>query len=1077
MNNRKYLRVILILVGVAVLGWFGHRALELRLHWPTAPALSSSLAATEIAAAERTFEAEISAANNQFARQAFFGLVGLFLALLGALPRGKIWIPKLLFSSGLIALIFHHLLADGKILSIVEQGIEISALWIALAFAVKATGMGCTVWRWKVLLEGQGFKIPLRHLVESFLIGRFIGSFSPGTSGLDGYRIYDISRYTGLVARSVSVIFVEKLIGFFVLGSLLLLAVPIGARLFAARAVDTSALVAMGVLFSGVMLASLVLLFRPGLIRWAADRLIPQRSPLRAKVEKALRAVTAYEHRKAQLAKATAISFCVHLCTIGMYFCTSRAIHELVPAADLFATAALMIGATIIPISIAGIGMREGVFAFMLGPVAAIYAFGGYLVEEMISLFGGPVWLARRGDYYEVMKAQRAAVNRGVEERIDDEPADPRPATGAAPEPAGPLASPFVYGVTGLGAGLVAGLAIAGVDAARLWLVAGRVDWSLPGYAALLYGPLLALLGAGLGALLALLGRFVRRPAAPPVVVGTTVGLWLFAIVAFVVGAFYFQRDLFGEKAGLLSPRLLGALAGLAAATALASVGVGFALRRLFAGARARLCKAWLPFAVYAIGAGALAAAWLAHGGAAKAGAALGPKPDRPRPNVLLVMSDTHRADYTGVYGGPADLTPNLDAFAADAIVYDHAFAQAPWTRPSVATILTGRYPSSHTATLKGSVLPDEVTTLPEVLAAGGYETIGVQTNYNLTPFFNFDQGFADYRYLTPRLPLGATDEQAKLIFIELYKKIEARLAGGAERPEDYYVIGEKVTDDVLARLDRRDKGRPFFLFAGYMDVHDPYFRHPYDGTGISHRANPSPDPNDAALVARTKELYAGEVRYWDAQFGRLIDGMKKRGLYDDTLIVVISDHGEEFADHGGFWHGTTLYDEQLEVIFVAKHPLGSGLAGGVRVDAWMRLLDVAPLIIDAAGLKIPAEMQGAPSPGNDARRPIFAETDHQGSVATSLRWAEGGAELKLIRANAGNPRGIAPLELYELNGDPGEEKDLAPAAPPELEKGTRALDAMAIQARRGAVKAETGALSAEQKRALEQLGYMKKGE
>jgi hypothetical protein len=134
-------------------------------------------------------------------------------------------------------------------------------------------------------------------------------------------------------------------------------------------------------------------------------------------------------------------------------------------------------------------------------------------------------------------------------------------------------------------------------------------------------------------------------------------------------------------------------------------------------------------------------------------------------------------------------------------------------------------------------------------------------------------------------------------------------------------------------------------------------------------------------------------------------------------------------------------------------------------------------MISGAAGLKIPAEMQGTPSPGNDARRPIFAETDHQGSVATSIRWAEGGAELKLIRANAGNPRGIAPLELYELNGDPGEQKDLAPAAPPELEKGKRALDAMAIQARRGAVKAETGALSAEQKRALEQLGYMKKGE
>jgi arylsulfatase A-like enzyme/uncharacterized membrane protein YbhN (UPF0104 family) len=1073
MNNRKYLQIILAVVGAALFLWFGHAALELRLDWPAAPALSSAADAGELAAAERAYESEIAVANNQFARKAFFALVGLFLACVGTLPRGKMWIPKLLFSSGLVALIVHHLLADGKILSIVEQGISISAFWIVLAFIVKASGMGCTVWRWKVLLEGQGFVIPLRHLVQSFLIGRFIGSFSPGTSGLDGYRIYDISRYTGMVARSVSVIFVEKLIGFFVLGSLLLAAVPVGASLFAKRAVDTTALVAMGVVFSGIMLASLVVLFRPGIIRWLADRLIPRASPFRPKVDKALRAVTAYEKRKLHLAKATAISFCVHLCTIGMYFCTSRAIREIVPAADLFATAALMIGATIIPISIAGIGMREGVFAYLLGPVAAIYAFGGYLVEELISLFGGPVWLARRGDYYEVIKAQRDAINRGVEDEIEE---PRRPSQEVAAAPAGPLASPSAYAGIGLGAGLVAGLGTACVDAARLWIVGGRVDWSLPGYGALLYGPALAVIGAVVAVALALLGRAVRRPASPPIVVGTTVGLWLFALLAFAIGVFFFQRDLFGEKAGLGSPRLLVAVGALAVAVGLVSVGIGAALRRLFAGSRARLCKPWLPFAIYAAAAGALVAAWTAGVGTA-AGVAAGPRPQAGAPNVLVVLSDAHRADHTGVYGGRDDLTPHLDAFAAEAVVYERAFAQAPWTRPSVATILTGRYPSSHTATLKGSVLPDEITTLPEVLAAGGYETIALQTNYNLTPFFNFDQGFADYQYLTPALPLGATDEQSKLIAIEVLKKIAARLLGDGERPEDYYVIGEVVTDRALARLDARDEARPFFMFVGYMDVHDPYFRHPYDGHGISHRANPTPDPGNAAFVKEMKELYAGEVRYWDAQLGRLLDGLKKRGLYDDTLVIVLSDHGEEFADHDGFWHGTTLYDELLEVILVAKYPVRSGLPGGVRVDAWMRLLDVAPLVLDAAGLEIPKEMQGSPSPGGDARRPIFAETDHQGTVATSVRWVEGGAELKLIRANKENPRRLAPLALYEVGGDPAETKSLAAVSPERLAKGQRALDALEIETRRGAAKAETGELTAEQKRVLEQLGYMKKGE
>ena len=1073
MNKRKYVKIALALAGALMCAWFAYRAVEIRLHWPTAPAAGSALAGPEAAAAQKAFETDLGVSNNQFARQAFFALVGLFLLTVGALPKGKGWIPKLLFSTGLVAVIIHHLLADGKIISIVEQGIRISALWLALALLVKAFGMACTIWRWKILLDGQGFKIPLRHLIASFLIGRFIGSFSPGTSGLDGYRIYDIARYTGMVARSVSVIFVEKLIGFFVLGTLLVIAVPVGARLFAAHNVDTTALVGMGVAFSGVMLASLVVLFKPSLIRSLAGRLVPAASPFRPKLDKALRAVTAYEKRKLELAKATAVSFLVHLSTVGMYFCTARAIHEVVPTADLFATSAVMIGATIIPISIAGIGMREGVFAFLLGPVAAIYAFGGYLVEEVISLFGGPVWLARRGDYYEVLKAQRDAVNRGVEEELEEPPRD----EARQAEAAGPLPSPVTYGIVGLGAGLVAGLGVALVDAARLWVVSGAVDWSLPGYGALLYGPFLGVVGCGLAVALALFGRLVRAPAADPVRLGTTVGLWPFALFAFTVGAFYFQRDFFGEKAGLLSPKLLGALAAVAAAVAIASLIARFALRLAFAGPRARLARRWLPYAAYAVGTGALVAMWLARGGASSAGDPLGPPPAQRRPNIILVMSDAHRADHTGVYGGPADLTPHLDAFAKDAVVYDHTYSQAPWTRPSVATLLTGRYPSSHTATLKGSVLPDSLTTLAEVLLAGGYETLALATNYNLTPFFNFDQGFTDYRYLTPKLPLGSTDAQSKLIFIELYKKVEARFLGAAEWPSDYYVVGEKLTDETLARLDTRNKERPLFLFVSYMDVHDPYFRHPYDGHAISHRANGEGDPDDAALVKEMKELYSGEVRYWDAQFGRLIDGLKKRDLYDDSLIVVVSDHGEELSDHRGFWHGTTLYDELLKVILVVKQPRGAGFAGGARVDAWMRLLDVAPFLIDAAGLKVPAEMQGQASPGNDARRPAFAETDHQGNVVTSLRYVEGGRTLKVIRANKGNPRGLPPLALYDLDADPLERNNLAATPSPELDAAVHALDVAEVDARKGAVQASTGALTDEQKHALEQLGYMKKGE
>ncbi len=1070
MSNRKYLRIAIVLVGALVLGYFGYQAVGLWLDPPAAPTIGADLDVEQAAELAADFEREMGVWNNQFARKTFFSLVGLFLILIGSLPKKKFWIPKFTFSIGLVALIIHHLLADGKIAAIMEEGIEISVVWIILAFVVKGTGMWCTIWRWKVLLEGQGFRIPLKHLVESFLIGRFIGSFAPGTSGLDGYRAYDIARYTGKVARSLAVIFVEKLIGFFVLGSLLLMAIPIGRSLFMNKQVNTTSLVMMGLFFVGMMTVSMVVLFKPGLIRWMADKFIPKSSPIRKKVDKAVRAVAAYEKRKLYLVKALAIGFGVHVCTIGMYFCTSRAILEIVPAQDLFATGALMIGATVLPLSIAGIGMREGVFVFFLGPIAAIYAFLGYLVGEIISLFGGPVWLIRKGDYYEVMKTQRDAINLGVDEddgELEDEI--------EVSEPTGPLPSIVQYGLTGLGAGLMAGLGVAIFDSVRLWLVGGVVDWSLPGYAAVLYGPLLAVIGAGVGVVFALAGRLVGKPATPPIHTGTFIGFSLFSLFSMVIGFFFLQRDVFGEKASLFSPKLLGAVLALGVGLLVVSVVFSWLLRKVFSGKREHLGSTRFAIIVYVVLTGVLVVLWQAVGrpsGEAK----MGPAPKVDLPNVVLVMNDTHRADYVGAYGCEKNLTPRLDELAADGVVYLNAFAQASWTRPSVCTILTGRYPSSHTATLKGSVLPDEITTLAEAMNGGGYETIGIATNFNLTPFFNVDQGFFDYSYLSPDLPFGSTDEQAKLIFVEVAKKIAAKFQGTQEAPKDYYVIGEVVTDKALARLDKRNKDHPFFMFLSYMDVHDPYFRHPFDGYGISHRANPNPDPDDKALIKEMKELYAGEVVYWDRQFGRLMDGLKKRGIYDETLVVMVSDHGEEFGEHGGFWHGTTLYDEQLKIPFIVKYPASSGISGGVEVSDWMRLLDVAPLILDSAGLEIPDEMQGAPAP-QSARTPIFAEEDHQGNVITSIRYADEGRELKLIKANEGNPRGLGLVEMYGVDGDPGETTDISQDSEKHLDTALQALDAAAAAARQGAAKAVVDDLSDEQKRVLKQLGYMKEGE
>ncbi|MEO2169457.1 MAG: sulfatase-like hydrolase/transferase, partial [bacterium] len=195
-------------------------------------------------------------------------------------------------------------------------------------------------------------------------------------------------------------------------------------------------------------------------------------------------------------------------------------------------------------------------------------------------------------------------------------------------------------------------------------------------------------------------------------------------------------------------------------------------------------------------------------------------------------------------------------------------------------------------------------------------------------------------------------------------------------------------------------------------------FAHPYEGRGSARGDNQHPD---ASLAEEMKALYAGEIAHMDESFGALVETLKRNGIYDDTLIVFTADHGEEFQEHGGWWHGTTLYDEQVGVPLIAKFPAGVMVPAQPRGIG--RLLDVAPTILATAGVAIPAEWQGAdlaePIP---ASRIAFAEEDHEGNILTAARKGK----LKLIRAQAGNPRGLPEIELFDVQRDPGEEQNLA---------------------------------------------------
>jgi arylsulfatase A-like enzyme len=402
------------------------------------------------------------------------------------------------------------------------------------------------------------------------------------------------------------------------------------------------------------------------------------------------------------------------------------------------------------------------------------------------------------------------------------------------------------------------------------------------------------------------------------------------------------------------------------------------------------------------------------------------------RPNIILIIADTLRADAVGAYNGASDVTPALDHLAADGVRFENAYSQSTWTRPSIATILTSLYPSVHGAVHKMDALPDGVTTLAEALRARGYWTAGFVSNINVAPVFNFQQGFEEYAYLAPDFYFGATDSATRLAIYKGLRVLRERLFRDRIYFYHYYQDAQVVCSAVERWLDQRPPV-PFFVLIHFMDPHDPYFELPYNGKGVARVSTPDPPADQKDRLHR---LYARKVTYLDHQLEGLFAKLKALGLYDGTIIAMTADHGEEFQEHGGWWHGTTLYQEQMRVPLIVKRahePQARTVDTGLA-----RSLDVAPTLMVAAGLTVPDEFTGHDLFGSTPREParLFAEEDFEGNVLAALRMGP----WKLITANAGNPRGLRPMELYNLAEDAAERNNLAAAEPARVQEMLRLL-------------------------------------
>ncbi len=423
-----------------------------------------------------------------------------------------------------------------------------------------------------------------------------------------------------------------------------------------------------------------------------------------------------------------------------------------------------------------------------------------------------------------------------------------------------------------------------------------------------------------------------------------------------------------------------------------------------------------------------------------------------PPPNVLLLVVDCLRADHLSLSGYERETTPSIDALAAESVRFTRTISQASWTRPSLPTILTGLYPSEHglhsfdeseAGSVKSPSLPESVTTVAEALKARGYRTALIGEQFQLSPRFGLNQGFDFYKN-------RASD--AANIHRNLFRWLDGESAGG-----------------------------PFFAYLHYLEIHWPYCPPPAvrgtfnDGSSEirwCHKWRELRQDILSGAVALTevdrevmKARYDEELLALDGRLGELFAELKSRGLWDDTLIVLTSDHGEEFYEHGSMGHGQSLYGELIDVPLVFKPPAAWPAEVDRAVDAVVELRSISPTVLEAAGAP-PFEGVAAPSlvpwmTGRPTAEDPFGVAEAQDEVVVRT------ADLKLMAR-----RDSSAFELYDLAADPGETADVTRQRRGELQRLRSYLETWR-ESLRPAAASEMQELDPETLEGLKALGYV----
>jgi len=446
---------------------------------------------------------------------------------------------------------------------------------------------------------------------------------------------------------------------------------------------------------------------------------------------------------------------------------------------------------------------------------------------------------------------------------------------------------------------------------------------------------------------------------------------------------------------------------------------------------------------------------------------------EKPVKHVILVTIDTLRTDVLSLYSDQGEPTPNIEKLARDGVFFRNAIASAPWTLPSIVSLFSGVSPLVHLATRPDSVVPDSLKTLAEYMQQAGFRTAAVGKN----PFLNrksLVQGFDEYHFF-PKPWIKDSSET------HLPKKL----------------LPKELRSDDTSKLTRlaeawiaSNRDQTFFFWLHYHDPHIPYappkkylpLVDPEPRIGVKFsRSNETrsgqfvPSLSERAWI---KELYLSEVRYVDEAVGKILKVLRNVGIYDEALIILTSDHGEEFWEHGGYEHGHQVYNELLRVPLIIKLPKFMQKKGIDReIHKWIPVEGILPTVLDISNIEYQREHLSAQSFFSLLKTGV-SSSGFEPIVSTGHLYFQNRISLIFGNFKYIKNRVTHKEELYDLLQDPGEKDSLAESLPQKLLEARSILMDLESKAQRlkdyyDNNEAQTSPMSSEKVRQLKSLGYL----